>query len=306
MSILLPCFNEEDGVGPFLNQLRLHAEHWTFPYEVIAIDDGSRDSTWTILCSVQWRQLRCLRLATNVGHQRALEVGFAECSGSVVVTMDADGQHPPTAIDEMIELAQRDNLDVVYGIPRSRELNGLGKRWSGIAYYRLMRFLSGVPIVDSAADFRLVSGRVVEILRGRPSPIIYRLLIPSLGFPSGQIKYELGVRQYGDTKYSPIKMMRLAIDSVIQFSTRPLRFITWLGLSIFFLAMLWILWVLVAFFTGQTVAGWASQMSVTLALGGMIMLCLGVVGQYLGAVIESTRGVTRSVVLERNEFSQET
>lgn len=301
LSIVVPAYDEEESLGPFLGELLGHAQTWDFDFEVIVIDDGSNDDTWRVLMAVQDSRIRCIRLAKNSGHQIALEVGYLESRGHYVVTMDADGQHPASAIDLMIEKVRSHQIDVVYGIPMSRKGDSVGKRWSSFLYYWFMRRTSDVPIITNAADFRLVSRRVVDIVNCVHAHKVHRLLIPALQLPSSTVAYELKERSLGQTKYSPSKMIRLAAESVIQYSTRPLRLLWTIGLVTFAVAVGWILWVFVAFLSGRTVAGWTSQMSITVALGGIIMLSIGLLGQYLATVIDILRAAPRYVIQERVE-----
>lgn len=301
LSIVVPAYDEEESLGPFLEELLDHAQTWDFDFEVIVIDDGSKDDTWRVLMAMQDSHIRCIRLAKNSGHQIALEVGYLESRGDYVVTMDADGQHPANAIDLMIEKVRRHKIDVVYGIPMSRKGDSAGKRWSSFLYYWFMRRTSDVPIITNAADFRLVSRRVVDIVNSVHAHKVHRLLIPALQLPSSTVVYELKERSLGQTKYSPSKMIRLAVESVIQYSTRPLRLLWILGLISFTVAAGWIAWVLVDFASGRTVAGWASQMSITLALGGIIMLSLGLLAQYLATVIDIVKATPRYVIQERSD-----
>jgi len=220
----------------------------------------------------------------------ALDAGLQTAQGDFVVTMDSDGQHPPAVVANLLEVAEEQGVEVVYAVRCNRSDDGWAKRKSARTYYRLMRVLTGVPIADSAADFRLMNRHVVNVLNQVPDRKVFRLLLPYLGFSSATVDFRAESRKFGVSKYSIGRMLALAIRSAIQFSTRPLRMVTTLGFLMAVFAALWLAWVLIDFAAGRTVAGWASQMAVTLVVGGITMFSVGIVGEYVGEIFERVSG----------------
>ena len=298
MTVVSPCFNEADSLGPFLNGLRTTLDALDMAYEVIVVDDGSTDSSWSVLSAMNWPELRALRLVANCGHQVALDAGIREAAGDYVVTMDSDGQHPSDLIPVLLSAAKQTNSDVVYAIRLDRAEDSWFKRSTARVYYRLMRGMTGVSIQDSAADYRLMTRFVVDVINQIPDQKVFRLLLPYLGFSSTTVEFQALRREHGESKYSLGRMAGLAVRSSIQFSTKPLRMFMGIGFVMSFLAALWLVWVLVDFVSGRTVAGWASQMSVTLIVGGLTLFGLGIVGEYVGEVFERVKGRPQYLVRE--------
>ena len=301
VTVVSPCFNEADSLGPFLEDLRTTLDALKVTYEVIVVDDGSTDSSWSVLEATNWPELRALRLVANRGHQVALDAGIREAAGDYVVTMDSDGQHPADLIPVLLSAAKQSNSDVVYAIRIDRAEDSWFKRSTARVYYRLMRSMTGVAIQDSAADYRLMTRFVVDVINQIPDQKVFRLLLPYLGFSSTTVEFQALPREHGESKYSFGRMAGLAVRSSIQFSTKPLRIVMGIGFVMSFLAALWLIWVLVDFSAGRTVAGWASQMSVTLIVGGLMLFGLGIVGEYVGEVFERVKG--RPNYLIRDEIS---
>ncbi len=301
ISVVTPCFNEEEGLLSFLSDLRVSLDTLGISYEVIVVDDGSTDSSWDVVSNFVWPQLRGVRLLANRGHQVALDAGLRATRGEYVVTMDADGQHPPNVIKDLLDSAIADGVDVVYGIRSDRSEDGWAKRQSAHAYYKLIRGLTGVPVMDSAADFRLMSRNVVDVINEIPDQKIFRLLLPYLGFSSSYVEFRAHTRAFGASKYSFRSMLTLALRSSLQFSTKPLRMVMTIGFVMALIASLWLVWVFVDFATGRTVDGWASQMAVTLIVGGLTLFSVGIVGGYVGELFERLNGRPQFLVRETRD-----
>jgi len=238
-----------------------------------------------------WGQIRIIRLRRNSGHQAALTAGMHRAFGQYVASLDADLQDPPEKIPEMLALARTEGLDIVYGVRGDRRSDTMIKRRSAAAYYWLMRRLAGVQVHSHAGDFRLLSRATVDALRQLPEhQPVYRLLVPWIGFPSGEVSYTRAGRAAGRTKYPLTKMVRLAADSVTNFSAAPLRIATWLGLISFFFCLLMLGYVVVVFALDKTVQGWASVLATVLFLGAVQLLSLGLLGEYLGRLYASAQG----------------
>jgi dolichol-phosphate mannosyltransferase len=263
-----------------LNQLHL-------PYEVVAVDDGSTDGTTALLLALarRWPELRIVRLRRNSGHQAALTAGLQRASGAWVVSIDADLQDPPETIADMLRLAQEQGLDVVYGVRADRSTDTVFKRFTAGVYYRLMRRLTGTEVPAQAGDFRLVSREVVEVLRQLPERTpVFRLLVPSLGFASGTVSYARDRRMAGQTKYRLRKMVGLAWDSAASFSAAPLRLATWLGIAAFVACLALGVFGIVAWAHGTVIPGWTSLFLAVLLLAAVQLICLGLLGEYVGRI----------------------
>ena len=292
LSVVVPCFNEQDVLPLLVLRLRAVLDDLDEPYEVIIVDDASTDSTAAILaeCRSGWPELRVRTLAANAGHQLALTAGLDVAVGDHVVTMDADLQDPPELIPEMLECARLREVDVVYAKRNDRTSDTAFKRVTAGAYYRLMRRATHVTLPEQVGDFRLLSRRVVEVLRALPERHrVYRLLIPWLGYPSATVEYRRDPRAAGATKYSMRRMTILAANSVTSFSTTPLRLSTALGLITAGFAVLMAIAVVVAYAVGHTVPGWTSLTVGMLFLGAVQLLCLGVLGEYVGRIFEEVQ-----------------
>ncbi|HCT81697.1 MAG TPA: glycosyltransferase [Micromonosporaceae bacterium] len=293
LSVVIPMYNEQDAFPVMVKRLRPILDQLDETYEVLAVDDGSSDATFGVLQVMRrtWPQLRVIRLRRNSGHQAALTAGLKQAYGSYVVSIDADLQDPPEKISEMLRLAQRQGLDIVYGVRVDRSRDSWAKRSTAGLYYRMMRRLAGVEVSRHAGDFRLLSRDAVEVLRNMPEhQPVYRLLVPWIGFPSGEVTYTREERAAGRTKYPLSKMVRLAADSVTNFSAAPLRLATWLGLGSFVLCLLMLLGSVIAYVAGHTVPGWTSLLVAIMFLGAVQLLCLGLLGEYVGRIYSAIQG----------------
>lgn len=293
LSVVIPMYNEAEVLPILVERLRPVLDGIGEPYEVVAVDDGSRDTTAAQLIGARrtWPQLRIIRLRRNSGHQAALTAGLHRACGEYVVSIDADLQDPPEKIPEMLAKARSDGLDIVYGVRNDRRSDSMLKRRTAGLYYWLMRRLAGVQVPANAGDFRLLSRATVDVLRQLPEhQPVYRLLVPWIGFPSGEVTYTRDARAAGRTKYPVSKMVRLAADSITNFSAAPLRIATWLGAMSFLLCLLMLAYVIISFALGYAVQGWASVLATVLFLGGVQLLCLGLLGEYLGRLYASVQG----------------
>lgn len=284
LSVVVPLFNEAEGVVRFAQDLRVVIDQLGINYEVLFVDDGSRDGTAVIANSLEWPELRILVLARNVGHQNALDAGLSVARGKWVVTMDGDGQHPPDLIPSMLDAARKLDVDVVYTTRPTRSSDGFGKRSAALMYYRIMRWLTGVPIENSQADFRLMSERVLEEIRRIPGDRVLRLLLPAIGFRSTTVTYDALPRIAGSGRFGVRRQLRLAWMSVLDFSSKPLRFVASWGIVVSLAAGIWLAYVVVSFLLGHAVEGWASVISAVLIVGGLSLLSLSIIGAYVARV----------------------
>jgi glycosyltransferase involved in cell wall biosynthesis len=292
LTVVIPCYNESEVLPLLEGRLRTVLDGLGVSYDVVMVDDGSSDGTGAALCrmAMTWPQVRPLPLARNVGHQIALSAGLDRAEGDHVVTMDADLQDPPELIPVMLQRAVAEAADVVYARRADRSTDSFFKRWTASAYYALMRRSAGVDLPDNVGDFRLLSRRVVLTLRMLPERHrVYRLLIPWLGFPSTVVEHRRDARAAGTTKYPLRRMVGLAWNGLSSFTTSPLQVATTVGASAAVLALLGAVFVIATFLLGQTVPGWASVALAVLFLAAVQLLCLGVLGSYVGRIYEEVQ-----------------
>jgi dolichol-phosphate mannosyltransferase len=285
LSVVVPIYNEELGISEFAQQLKSNLDDLKIQYEVIFINDGSTDSSQKIINSIIWPELKSYEFQFNAGHMKALEAGLEKSTGNLIITMDSDLQHPPAYIKDFITNQKETGAEVVYGIRDLRKEDGLFKRLSAKFYYKLMRKLSGINIRSNAADFRLITKSVRDVLVSlEEENKIFRLLIPSLNFQESQIVFQAEKRIHGKSKYGLKNMGSLAISSVLNFSIKPLRWAIWIGLWAVVLSLVWISYVLIAQLSGWVIQGWSSLIAAVILFAGVQLFLLGIVGQYIGQI----------------------
>ncbi|WP_371481029.1 glycosyltransferase family 2 protein [Kitasatospora sp. NBC_00315] len=292
LSVVIPIYNEQEALPLTVARLRPVLDALGVTYEVVGVDDGSTDATAVIMAKLQqdWPEFRSVRFARNSGHQAALTAGIHRAFGAYVVSIDADLQDPPEKITEMLALAREQSLDIVYGVRGDRGSDTFFKRGTAGAYYWLMRRLVGKNMPNQAGDFRLLSRAAVDALKALPEhQPVYRLLVPWLGFASGEIVYVREERVAGSTHYPLSKMLRLAIDSITNFSATPLRLATWLGLLSFVVCVVLAVYTTVEFVVGSTVPGWSSLFIGMLFIGSVQLICVGLLGEYVGRIYSAVQ-----------------
>jgi polyisoprenyl-phosphate glycosyltransferase len=300
LSVVVPVFNEQDVLPLFAERIRPVLEGLAVSYEVLAVDDGSTDATPVVLELMrrQWPELRVIRLRRNSGHQNALTAGLHRARGEYVVSIDVDLQDPPEVIAEMLRLAENGGLDVVHGVRTDRSTDSPFKRWTAGLYYRMAGHVVGTPVPRHAGDFRLLSRTAVDALIDLPEHRpVYRLLVPWLGLPSGEVAYTRERRAAGRSKYPLTKMVRLAVDSITGFSAVPLRIATWLGCAGIALCVVLGVVVLADHVWGHVVPGWTSMFTAMVFLGALQLLCLGLLGEYVARVFTAVQGRPAYVVV---------
>jgi glycosyltransferase involved in cell wall biosynthesis len=301
LSVVIPCYNETEVLPVLVQRLRAVLDGLGETYEVLTVDDGSTDGTSSALHVIAstWPQLRVVTLTRNAGHQMAITAGLDRVDGDFVVTMDADLQDPPELLPELLAVARHESVDVVYARRSDRRSDTAFKRGTATAYYRLMRRASGVDVPADVGDYRLMSRRVVEALRQLPERHrVYRLLLPWLGYPSAIVDHPRDARAAGATKYSLRRMVRLAVNSLTSFSTFPLAVAMLFGVSAAAISLLGAVAVVINVAVGRTVPGWASISVAVLFFAAVQLLCLGVLGTYLGRVYEEVQRRPLYVVAE--------
>ncbi|HET9178223.1 MAG TPA: glycosyltransferase family 2 protein [Terriglobia bacterium] len=331
LSVVVPCKNEEEGLQEthrrLVAALELIGAHPSSPpdsvpqtfgepisagragavrFEVIYVDDGSTDGTASILRQLQARDrcVRVVRLSRNFGHQVAITAGLEHASGDAVVIIDADLQDPPEVIGDFLA-RWREGYDVVYGVRTDRPGETAFKLWTAKAFYRFINRLSETRIPLDTGDYRLMDRAAVDALLSMPERDRFvRGMVSWLGFSQVAVTYVRAARYAGSTKYPLFKMLRFATDGILSFSITPLRLATWVGFAASALAILGIIYALYArFFAVHLVRGWTSSLIAVLFIGGVQLICLGIIGEYVGRIYGESKRRPLYFVRERLGFS---
>jgi polyisoprenyl-phosphate glycosyltransferase len=293
VSVVVPVYNEAEVLPLFVARLRPALDELGEPYEALLVDDGSSDLTPVLLERFRrdWPELRVVRLRANAGHQAALSAGIDRARGDWVLTLDADLQDPPELIGQMLAIGRKDQVDVVYGVRTDRSSDSTFKRVSARTFYRAMARLSHTSGPKDAGDYRLMSRATVDAVVSLPQHHqVLRLVVPALDFPSSQVGYARSPRAAGSSKYPLSRMLRLTVDSMTGFSVAPLRLATWFGLGGGTVALLLLLYAVIARLRHDTVAGWTSTIVIVSAFGAVQLLCLGLLGEYVGRLYTQMQG----------------
>ncbi|WP_343005951.1 MULTISPECIES: glycosyltransferase family 2 protein [unclassified Collinsella] len=308
LAIVIPCYNEEEVLpitsGLFKAELEdLIAKGKVDPAShVLLVNDGSRDRTWELVegLAADDPAFRGCSLSRNRGHQNALLGGLMEARGhcDATISIDCDGQDDIATMEAMVD-AYLDGCDVVYGVRSSRETDTFFKRFTAQSFYRLLSSM-GVECVYNHADYRLLGARALDALAEfREVNLFLRGMVPLVGFRSTSVYYERHERMAGESHYPLSKMLALAVNGITSLSVKPIRLITWTGLAVALASLVAIIWVLVAHAAGATVAGWASTTAAVCFMGGVQMLSLGVIGEYVGKIYLESKHRPRYVISER-------
>lgn len=293
LSIVVPVFNEEGNLRPLIKRLRAALEPSVPRYELIFIDDGSSDSSWEILRELadEDARVRAVRLSRNFGHQVAISAGMEYASGDAVVMMDADLQHPPEIVPELYA-NWKEGFDVVYTIREGREHAGWFKRMTASAFYKLINATGDVKVVPNAPDFRLLDRRVVNALLAMPERGRFvRGLVSWVGFRQTGVPFVAQPRHDGKTKYQFARMLMFSLDGLTAFSSFPLRVSAYMGLVAAVVGLPYGIWALYARFVLHiTEPGWTSLLSAVLFLGGVQLIAIGIIGEYLRRIYDEVKG----------------
>ena len=296
--IVIPCYNEQDVLpitAPmFLDKIEglisqgLCSEN----SKVLFVNDGSKDDTWNIICGLAKNnpKFKGINLSRNRGHQNALLAGLMHAKErcDVTISIDCDGQDDINAMDEMMRQFH-DGCDVVYGVRSKRDTDTFFKRFTAESFYRFMR-LMGAETVFNHADYRLMSKRALEgLAEFKEVNLFLRGTVPLVGYKSTSVYYERNERIAGESHYPFSKMLNLALNGITSLSTKPLRYITSIGFVMAFISFMFIVWAIVARFTGNTVAGWTSLVGIMALIGGIQLFCLGIIGEYIGKIYSEVK-----------------
>lgn len=303
--VVVPCYKEEAVLPETSKRLRekLHALMQAGKIaensRVMFVNDGSKDRTWQIIEELHAgdRLFSGVNLSRNRGHQNALLAGLntAMQYADMIISMDADLQDDINAMDAMID-AYHNGYDIVYGVRSSRKKDSFFKRFTAEGYYHLLQMM-GVDIVFNHADYRLMSRRAVEgLAQFEETNVFLRGIVPQIGYPSTTVEYARAERFAGESKYPLKKMLAFAFDGITSFSLKPMRLILMLGAVIFALSLLMLIWTLVDWLLGKTVSGWASLMCSIWMIGGIQLLSLGVIGEYIGKIYAESKKRPRYII----------
>lgn len=308
LSVIVPCYNEQEVLRATHERLTsvLAGMSW-LDYELIFVNDGSHDDTQIILAQLQAvdPHVRVLLLSRNFGHQIAVTAGLEEATGDAVVIIDADLQDPPEVIQQMVQL-WRDGNDVVYGLRTDRQGESKFKLWTAKVFYRLINRLSETKMPFDAGDFRLIDRRVVQVINEMPERARFlRGMVSWAGFRQVSLPYERAARHAGSSKYPLTKMISFAMDGIISFSLVPLKLAIWTGFLALWIAVAGIIVAIVDRLMDKNLTrGWASLFVAVLFMGGVQLVSLGILGEYLGRIYTEVKRRPLYVVQERLGFAK--
>ena len=306
--IVIPCYNEEEVLpitAPmFLAKLRELAAAGKISGEsrVLFVNDGSKDRTWDIIKELSRSDEHYIGIcqSRNRGHQNAVLAGLMEAKDrcDITISIDCDGQDDINAMDKMVD-AYLDGCEVVYGVRSSRETDTFFKRFTAQSFYKFLAMM-GAEVVYNHADYRLISARVLkEFANFKEVNLFLRGMVPLVGFKSTSVSYSRAERIAGESHYPLSKMISLAVDGITSLSVKPLRLITGFGVVVAFLSFIGVLWALITALCGRSVQGWASMTCIVCFVSGVQLICLGIIGEYIGKIYMETKQRPRYIISER-------
>lgn len=306
--IIIPCYNEEKVLpitsGMFLDELNdlINKNKITEDSRILFVNDGSKDSTWDIITDLSNQDPHFIGIcqSRNRGHQNAVLAGLMEAKdkADITISIDCDGQDDIGAMEEMVD-AYNDGCEVVYGVRSKRDTDTFFKRFTAQSFYKLLNSL-GAEVVYNHADYRLISSRVLqEFAKFEEVNLFLRGMIPLVGFKSTSVYYERHERIAGESHYPLSKMLHLAFDGITSLSVKPLQMITTLGSIVAILSFIGVIWAVVSALVGQTVPGWTSMTCIICFVSGIQLICLGVIGSYIGKIYMEVKHRPRYIISKR-------
>ncbi len=303
--LAIPCYNEEEVLRDSAEKLKvkfntmMNENKISQDSKIVFIDDGSKDKTWSIIEQLHNENpvFQGIKLSRNRGHQNALLCGLMTLKdkADAVISIDADLQDDINAFDAMVEKYE-DGCDVVYGVRSKRETDTFFKRFTAEAFYKILNKM-GAKVIFNHADFRLMSRRALETFSlYKETNIFLRGMVPLVGYKSDIVTYERFERLAGESKYPLKKMLALAWEGITSLSIQPIRMITWLGAIVFGISIIMIIYSLISFFIGAAVSGWASMLCSIWAIGGLQLLAIGIIGEYIGKIYLEVKRRPRFIV----------
>lgn len=303
VSVVVPIFREAAVLPAFLSGVRTALAQCQIPFELVLVDDGSSDDTWRIITeeATAFPSVRGLRLSRNFGKEAALCAGLEHARGSAVILMDGDGQHPPSLLPEMVRIWQASRADIIEAVKRSRGRESLFGKSGALVFYFLLHKLSGFDF-KGASDFKLLSRKAVDAwLKMGERNVFFRGMTAWMGFTTVQIPFEVVPRSVGQSTWSYLKRLKLALTGITSFSSIPLQLVTFAGaLFLVFSAFLGAE-TLYLKLTGRAVSGFATVILLQLIIGSLLMISLGIIGEYLARIYEEVKGRPRYIVKEAIE-----
>lgn len=312
--IVIPCYNEQEVLpitAPlFLQKIQQLAGAGSISPDsrILFVNDGSKDKTWEIICDLAKSDPHYLGISQsrNRGHQNAVLAGLMEARDrcDITISIDCDGQDDINAMDKMVE-AYHGGCEVVYGVRSSRQTDTFFKRFTAESFYKLLNAM-GAEVVFNHADYRLMSARVLkEFANFKEVNLFLRGMVPLVGFKSTSVAYERHERLAGESHYPLSKMLALAFDGITSLSVKPIRLITGFGVVVALISFIGVIWAVIQAILGHTVSGWASTTSIICFVSGVQLICLGVIGEYIGKIYMETKARPRYIISERTWDEEE-
>lgn len=306
--IIIPCYNEEQVLpitsSMFLEKIKMLVEQKKISDDsrILFVNDGSKDKTWNLICNLSKidRHFIGISQSRNRGHQNAVLAGLMEAKDKcdITISIDCDGQDDINAMDQMVDEYLK-GCEIVYGVRSKRDSDTFFKRFTAEGFYKLLNWM-GAEVVFNHSDYRLISSKVLkEFANFHEVNIFLRGMIPLVGFKSTCVYYERAERIAGESHYPLKKMLGLAFDGITSLSIKPIRIITFIGCLVAFFSFLGIVWAVISWFLGTTVSGWASMVCAICFVGGVQLLCLGIIGEYIGKIYLETKARPRYIISER-------
>ncbi len=302
VSVIICCYNEEQNIPTVVDAIHENLKKTGYQYEIIAVNDGSTDNSQVLLENMATKDphLFYIEFSRNFGHQNALKAGLDNASGDCIISMDADMQHPPRMLPDFIKKWE-EGYDIVYTKRQEDPSISKAKRTSSNLFYNVINFLSDIHLDKGAADFRLMDRRAANVLVNiKGGDLFIRGIISWIGFKQYAIDYMPDKRLSGKTKYTFKKMLHLAAQGILSFSTKPLQIALYLGFIIALLSLLFIPYAIISLISGHVMAGWVSLILTVAFLGGLQLFILGIIGLYIGRIFTQTKGFPPYIIRSTN------